>query len=258
MRRTAALAMLLVTAVIAAGQNRPPAFDVASLKPSTAPRPNRLASIQIVTTPGRLTSGNAGLRDLVASAYGVEGYLVYGGPDWIDSGRFVVEGKTSSEATREEMLSMLRTMLAERFKMVIHRESREIPINALVVDGKAPKFSPLSEAKAACWPSCADSPSPTNHLRMSDTASLAGFMTRQGSDRPVVDQTGLKGNFAIELDMEKIMIAASQNTGERPPSNASIFAAMADALRDLGLKVVPAKARFDVVVIDHAERPEPN
>ena len=77
---------------------------------------------------------------------------------------------------------------------------------------------------------------------------------RGGADRPVVDKTGLTGNFAIDLDIEKVMDAAVSEGAVRPPSFSSIYDATVLAIEDtLGLNVVPAKAQLDVIVIDHVE-----
>jgi uncharacterized protein (TIGR03435 family) len=255
---TGVCAVLLSIACVAAAQNVTSAFDVASIKPSSAPRPGRLMSVQIVMTPGRLTVANASLKELIARAYSMEGYQVYGGPAWVESARFEVEGRTAASATSEQRLLMLRAMLSERFKLTVHRESKELAIDALMVDGKSgPKFRPLDQAQASCWPSCKDVPAPVNHMRLSDLSSLASYLTRLGSDKPVLDKTGLKGNFAIDLDVSKAMPRAQSEGG--PPTNAAMYDATVDALpRQLGLKVVPMKAQVEVLVIDRAEQPAPN
>jgi uncharacterized protein (TIGR03435 family) len=249
---------LLLVAFIAAAQGASPAFDVASIKRSAAARPGRLVSVRVVTTTGRLTVTNATLKDLIAGAYSVESYQVFGNPGWMESARFDVEGKTNANATREERLLMLRAMLAERFKLVVHRESKELAIDALMVDEKrGPKFHPLGQAESSCWPSCKDSPAATNHMRLRDLPSLASYLTRLGPDRPVVDKTGLKGNFAIDFDVLKAMPAAQSDGG--PPSNAAVYEATIEGLQEqLGLKVVPVKAPIEVLVIDRAEQPTPN
>jgi uncharacterized protein (TIGR03435 family) len=101
-----------------------------------------------------------------------------------------------------------------------------------------------------------DSPAPTNHMRLSDLPSLASYLTRLGSDRPVVDKTGLKGNFAIDFDVSEAMPATQSDGG--PPSNAAVYEATIEGLQgQLGLKVVPMKA-VEVLVIDRAEQPTPN
>jgi uncharacterized protein (TIGR03435 family) len=236
-----------------------PRFEVASIKPAdpAAPRPGRLGAVQVVTGAGRLTARNAKLTELIKGAYTLEDYQVSGGPAWIDSARFDVDAKSASGAGRDQLLLMLRALLADRFKLAVHRETRELAIYALVVAKGGPKFRALNADEAACWPGCAASPGKTNHWRQRDLPSLATYLTRLGSDRPVIDKTGLAGHFALDLDIETIMQEAAQNGG--PPANVSIFEATVNAIEDeLGLKLTPTKAPIEILVIDHAEKPSAN
>jgi uncharacterized protein (TIGR03435 family) len=236
-----------------------PAFEVASIKPgnpSIAP-PGRLVSVNVVTTPGRLIARNESLRELIRDAYSLDDYQVFGGPTWMASTRFDVQAKAVGSPNRRQLLLMLQTLLTERFKLAVHRDSKELSIYALVVDKNGPKFHALEAAEQACYPSCEDHPSPLNRLRQSDVPSLARYLTRLGADRPVIDKTGLIGTFRIELDMQKIMAAALEGGG--PPSNEHIYRASIDAVQDeLGLKLIPMKSPLDVLVIDHVEKPTPD
>jgi uncharacterized protein (TIGR03435 family) len=234
-------------------------FEVASVKPSnpTVPPRGRLVSVQIATPPGRLIVANVTLKELITGAYGVSKYQVSRGPSWVDSTRFDVEGKTIGNVTREQRLMMLRVLLAERFKLALHHSPENLAIYALE-GGKTLRLRPLKDEEVACWSGCSDGPRiPLNHMRQKDVASLAEFLTRLGSDRPVVDKTGVKGNVAIDLDVSRIFAPAQRN-GE-PPTTADMFEAMASAIdSELGLKLVPTKAQVDVLVIDHAEKPTPD
>jgi len=236
-----------------------PQFEVASIKAANpaAPRPGRLGAVPVVTSPGRLSARNAKLTELVRGAYALEDYQVSGGPAWIDSARFDVEAKSTDNANRDRLLLMLRTSLAARFKLAVHRETRELAIYALVVAKSGPKFHRLEADEAPCWPGCAGAPAKTDHLRQRDLPSLATFLTRLGSDKPVIDKTGLTGYFNLELDMSKIMETAQSGGG--PPSNESIFDAAVSAIEDeLGLKLTPTKAPVEILIIDHAEKPSGN
>lgn len=227
-----------------------PQFEVATIKQSKAPPPGRLARFLVVTPPGRLKVTNATLKDLIAGAYSMENYQVTGGPAWIDSTRFDVEGKATGNATREQRLLMLRSLLAERFKLALHRESKELAVYALEVGKKPPKLRPLKDGE--CWGVCDGKPSPLNHMRESDIPALAAFVMRMGSDKPVVDRTGLKGNFAIDLDMSKVYEIAAQDGN---PTNTAMYDALTVVLQDtLGLKLVSTKTQVDVFAIDHAEK----
>jgi uncharacterized protein (TIGR03435 family) len=236
-----------------------PRFEVASIKASnpSALRPGRMGSVRVVTTPGRLTARNAYLRELIKDAYGLEDYQISGGPGWIGSSKFDVEGKSTDGASRERLLLMLQALLADRFKLAFHRETKELPIYALIVAKNGPKFQSLAASQASCWPGCANSPSKTNVMRQRDLPSLATFLTRFGSDRPVIDKTGLAGRFALELDMSPILDPADGE--QRPPTKEAMFESAVDAVQNkLGLKLVPTKAPIETFVIDNAQKPSEN
>jgi uncharacterized protein (TIGR03435 family) len=215
----------------------------------------------VLTTPGRLTARNASLKELIEGAYGIEGYQISSGPKWIASPGFDVEAKADGPADRRELLLMLQTLLADRFKLAIHREKREILVSALVAGKKGPDFRRLTPNEASCSPLCEGS-GKINHVRYRDLPSLAAYLTRLAlwpgsSARPVIDRTGLNGNFDIDLDMAKIMEAAAQESA--PPTNASIYDATVTFIEDnLGLKLLPQKAPIAILVVDRAERPSGN
>jgi uncharacterized protein (TIGR03435 family) len=261
MKHRIAVGILMLQAALGYGQapTAQPRFEVASIKASnpSAPHPGRLGAVQVVTSPGRLTARNAKLTELIKGAYALEDYQVSGGPGWIDSARFDVEAKSTDSTNRGRLLLMLRTLLAERFKLATHRETKELAIYALVVAKNGPKFHALKADEAPCWPGCAGTPGKTDHLRQKDLPSLATFLTRLGSDRPVIDKTGLTGYFELELDMSKIMETAQSGGG--PPTNEGMFEAAVSAIQDeLGLKLAPTKGPVEILVIDHAEKPSEN
>jgi len=154
--------ILLVRAPLTHAQSPAPRpqFEVASIKaaePDT-PRPGRLGSVQVVAGPGRLSARNAKLTELIKGAYGLEDYQVSGGPARIDSARFDVEARSSGGGNRERLLLMLRALLAARFKLATHRETKELVIYALTVAKGGPKFRALTAEEAPCWPACPGSP----------------------------------------------------------------------------------------------------
>jgi uncharacterized protein (TIGR03435 family) len=251
--------LAMSTLIVAQPPNGPIQFEVASIKPSnpSAPRPGRLGAVPIVTNPGKLTTRNATLKDLIKAAYGLEDYQVSGDPAWIASARFDIEAKSVAIATRDQLLQMLQPLLAERFKLAGHRETKQLAIYTLVLANKGPKFQPLKASEASCWPGCAGAPAKTNHMRQKDLPSLARFLTRLSPDRPVVDKTGLQGYFALELDMSQIVEDAA--SAAAAPTNASMFDATVIAIQEqLGLKLVPTKAPIEIFVIDRAEKPSEN
>lgn len=260
----AALALGIMGACSAWAQTAPsPRFEVASIRPSSpsAPHPGRLTAVQVVTTPGRLTARNASLKELIEGAYGVEDYQISGGPNWIASPGFDVEAKSDGPENRAQLLLMLQSLLAARFNLAIHRETRELLVSALVAGKKGPNFRKLPSKEASCWPLCEGSVK-IYHARYRDLPSLAAYLTRLGSwpgspGRPVIDRTGLNGDFDIDLDMSKILPAAAEESA--PPTNASTYDATVTFIEDnLGLKLQPQKTPIAILVVDRAEKPSGN
>jgi len=149
------LGAVAVFAGILAGQTGP-RFDAASVKAAAAdaPRVGRMMTIGAVTTQGRLTMRNASVTDMVKAGYSVEDYQVLGGSPWMGSARFDVEGKSGDGAARERLLVMLRTLLAERFQLDVHRETKEMAVYSMTVAKGGPKFRALKPEEVACWPMC--------------------------------------------------------------------------------------------------------
>jgi uncharacterized protein (TIGR03435 family) len=238
-----------------AGPAASPRFEVASIKacnPSEPRKSGHLAAPPISTKPGLLTARNASLKDLIRGAYALENYQISGGPGWIDSPGFDVEAKSTDGATRDQLLLMLRALLTDRFKLAFHRETKELNVYDLVVAKNGPKFHALQAG--------ADSvPGKTNHLRLRDLPALATYLTRLSSDEPVIDRTGLTGEFDLDLDMSRIIEEASQGAAGPDEIIGRLFEATANALQDeLGLKLAPTKAPVEILVIDHAEKASAN
>ncbi len=243
----------LAVAAIAALGAQLPQFEVVSIKPSdpSAAYPGRFAPVPVDTAPGRLTARNATLKDLIMAAYALEDYQVSGGPGWIISARFEVEAKPSASANSDQLLLMLRTLLADRFQLAVHHETRDVAIYALVVAKNGPKFQ-------SSKPGVDRAPGRLNDFRPPNLPFLARFLTHLGSDKPVIDKTGLTGNFDLDLDMEKIGAEASSLAGGTPHLD-NMFEAATNAIQDgLGLKLVPTRAPVEILVVDRAERPSEN
>jgi uncharacterized protein (TIGR03435 family) len=214
-------------------------FDAATLKLSPPPEGD-LININLGTIQhGRLTLNNASLSDCLKLAYGIVADAQLAGPDWIRSKdvRFDVVAEAPPDTPRPSMLLMLRTLLAERLKVAMHHESRELAYVALV-QGK--NGSKLRKAEA--------NPAPpkgpmlrgsivTSGMSMQTLALLLSRFQRE----TVLDQTGLSGLFEIKLEW-------SPNQDTEGP-------ALATALQEqLGLKLESRKGPVDVLVVDHAEK----
>lgn len=236
-----------------------PGFEVASVRLSS----QQEHAIGILTYPGgRLKVTNYTLRMLIQAAYGLQDFQIVGGPKWAGDERYSIvakppEGSISSKINpanaklpppAEELL-MLRILLADRFRLGVHEETKEGPVLALVVDNQGPK---LTEAKdKGAFPVVAygrtgieERPDYMHGIN----ASMGLFAARLAREleRPVLDETGLKGAFDFKLEYVK-------NFSE-PTEGPSIFG----ALRQLGLKLLPTKRPVSHLVIDHAEKPSEN
>lgn len=201
------------------------------------------------------------MKELIEGAYAIEDYQISGGPKWMASPGFDVEAKSDGPADRAQLLLMLQSLLADRFKLAVHRETRELLVSALVAGKNGPNFRRLTAKEVSCFPLCEGS-AKINHVRYRDLPSLAAYLTRLSSwpgwsGRPVIDRTGLNGDFDIDLDMSKIMAAAAEENA--PPTNASIYDATVTFIEDnLGLKLQPQKAPIAILVVDRAEKPSGN
>jgi len=223
-------------------------FEIASVKPADpSARPGRMGAA-INTPPGRLSTPASTVKELLAAAYGVETYQVTGVPSWTESARFAIEGKSAGAANREQLLQMLRPLLADRFKLTFHRETRLLAVYALMVAKGGPKFHAAAASAG---------PTKLNLLGHNvDMAWFAKYLTRFGADKPVIDKTGLTGKYDLDLDMAKISEAAG--TMDRSPTISDMFEATANALPSLGLNLVSSKQPVEMLVIDHVERPSAN
>jgi uncharacterized protein (TIGR03435 family) len=309
-----AAGIAVATACAAFGQSAatPLSFEVASIKPATPPLDGRLL-IRMGGDPGRLDYNNVSLKDMIRQAFGVQDYQI-SGPDWIASTRFDVVAKLPADTPRSKVPEMLQSLLAERFKVEIHRETKELPMYALVVGKNGPKMKESEAAPnvpppdggpgpggrgaasgAAAGPAGDGvrmgrdgtpqfAPGPgrgpmmlmngRGHLqaKMMNMAGLVDMLARQVG-RPVVDQTGLKGNYDFDLDYtpdegQRMMPAGmpppppgggAPGAGEghvpsasNPEANGvSLFTALQS---QLGLKLDAKKGPVELIVIDHIEK----
>uniref|UniRef100_Q01ND0 Uncharacterized protein n=1 Tax=Solibacter usitatus (strain Ellin6076) TaxID=234267 RepID=Q01ND0_SOLUE len=214
-------------------------FEVASVKPVIPPAGPHVVSLNV--NHGKLTIEAAELRQIVGLAYAIQRIRVVGGPSWADSDQFDIVAKAESpDATRDEVRSMLQTLLAERFQMAVHRETKQLPAYALVL-GKG--GSKLKQASPDSKSSMTESPGPNGEQRMVFVATPVRVLVNllaNSLGSPVVDQTGLDGLYDYTL--------------EWPDAGSSFFA----SLDQLGLKLEAKKEPVEVLVIDRADHPSVN
>jgi len=251
-----------------------PAFDVVSIKPNTT-----LPIIMETPPPtgGRLNFTRATLKAMLGIAYQVKQLEIEGGPQWISTDRYDVAATTTRVPLSAELYRvMLQNLLQDRFKLAVHRETREKTIFGLVADKRGPRLPPAKEGScAAITPGQATSaPSgpmraPCGGFNVTQThMEGAGVTTGQVAEalsnivgRPVLDKSGATGKFDVSLDFTRestvfrVPAAAPDSTVSADGVAPSIFTALQEKL---GLRLESQKGQTEVLVIDHAEKPSEN
>lgn len=283
---TIAIALCAIAGPLA---QAPPTFDVVSIKPNTSGEAmNRIA----IEPGGRYRWTNTTLQQLIGMSYQRRGFDVreiIGGPEWLASARFDVIAHTDSTAPLVDasgfpgpLFAMVRAMLADRFHLKVHDEQRERPVYALTlarrdgmlgprftrstidcaavmrdqVQGKRPELTPAGLVPCAVRGGVAG--------RVQGSAlSLEGLTGLLASlvGRPVIDRTGLSGNFDVDLEFtpELVQAAPAGAPVDAPPAARSDLPSIFTAVQEqLGLKLESTRAPVDVLVIDRAERPSEN
>lgn len=237
--------------LLAQTAHRPLAFDVTSVKPNTSGEQGGSSKGQ----PGRYVGINVTLKRVIGLAYRPVQEFV-GGPDWINSDRFDIEGKAEGTPNQEQMLEMLRSLLADRFKLVVHRETRPMPAYALVLARADGKTGSQLQRGEPCAPGsrCGGFSVGNGALRGTGVTmtQLAAELPSTTEGRHVIDRTGLSGVFDVNLTWNADSLRPDPPAADGAPD---IFAAIRE---QLGLKLEPITTPIEVIVIDHAERPVGN
>ncbi len=226
-----------------------PAFEAASVKPSK----EEAGSSSWNSRPGYLAMHNQTLRALIGIAYQVKDRQLSGGPKWLDSDRFDIEARAAGPARDPQLLAMLQTLLAERFQVALHHESRVFPTYALVVAKGGLKIRPVEGGGGSSTKSGRGRIA-TQRISM---ARLADALSRL-LDNPVVDMTGVTGVFDFTLEWAADSMRPPSEPGADVPGAAlgpSLFTVLQD---QLGLKLEARKLPADVLIIDRAEKPSEN
>jgi len=257
-----------------------PEFEVASVKPSAPPTADGQFNVGVHIDGAMVRCSYLSLRNYLTMAYDVKDYQILA-PDWISTDHFDIAGKLPAGSSGDKQLrGMVASLLADRFKLTFHRETRDFPAYALVVA--------KSGLKIKAQPPDADS-SDTGSVDVNVSGggrggtvvnlgngsyisyglnkleakkvTFASLMDSLGKfvDRPVVDMTELDGryDFTLEYSVEELrsLVRSSGGDGSRiPDSGADPAVSIFSSLEALGLKLEPRKAPVEVIVVDHAER----
>jgi bla regulator protein BlaR1 len=234
----------------------PKEFEVASIKPSAPGPVNRM---RVEMSPGgRFSTSNVSLKLLIQQAYNVKAFQISGGPGWIDSERYDLVAKADGDISGPAQLRpLLQKLLADRFQLTIHHDTKELPVYALVVGKNGPKFKE----------SVANGPGP--NIRMGrgvidgqgmGMEMLASQVSGQ-LGRTVIDRTGLKGQYEIKLEFtpegssQRGPADGPEASPPPDPTGPSIFTALQE---QLGLKLESSKGPVEIIIIDRAEKPTEN
>jgi uncharacterized protein (TIGR03435 family) len=232
----------------------PLVFEVASIKPNKSGPPTGTWTSPIAFLPGgRFTAANVTLVDVITQVYSTRRIQMQGGPDWIDSERFDIVAKADAadgDVNRAQVFPMVQALLEDRFKLALHRETKDMPVLALV--GKLPPaFQQSKEGEPASIPG--DRGKFTfRHWPIQGLVNLTSNVLHT----PVVDGTGIEGYYDFSLDPVQFASTAAESAPGSAPSYASLFET---ALREqLGFRLEKRKAPLEIMVIDHASRPTEN
>jgi uncharacterized protein (TIGR03435 family) len=297
-------AMIIVAGCLAAGglaaqSPQPPAaapaFEVASIKPNNSGD----GRVMMQNQPGRYVATNITLRLLLRIAYQVQDFQMTGGPSWLNSDHFDINAKVPDEFRDQPPMRpgggpgplplMIRALLADRFKLAVHNETKDSPIYALVLARSDGRLGPgLTKSETDCeaffaagrrhgvpMPPPPGPPRPGESIPCGvrigpGTLAMGGSPLSQFANslgmfagRIVLDRTGLAGNYDIALTWTPDQMPRPAGDGPAPqingvavdPNGPSLFTAVPE---QLGLKLDSQRGPVDTLVIDHAEKPVEN
>lgn len=273
----------LTVAALVFGQAQQPSggagFEVASIRPTA----NADGQALLQAVPGRLRMTKLALRRLILNAYGVQDYQLSGDPPWIASERYDVQATAPNNTSVQQMEGpMLQVLLEERFKLALHRETRQLPVYELAVGKSGVKLQRSKEG--SCTPYSVDAPPPPApipgqasrtfcglHLSVEGLnrtldgkgvtmAAFAANLSRTYTSdlgRNVMDRTGLTGTFDVYLKwvIDPLTGAGGPAAPSLDLAGPSLFTALQD---QLGLRLESTKGPVEVLVIDHIEKPSAN
>ncbi|HUZ93564.1 MAG TPA: TIGR03435 family protein [Edaphobacter sp.] len=238
-----------------------PSFDVATIKPNNS----GASQMQGLTIRGRdFATRNSSLVDLISFAYNVQAKQIVGGPAWMDSDRYDIAAVPVQEGVPnpQQLRTMLKKLLADRFKLTFHQEKRELSAYVLTVGKNGQKLTP-TQLKGPL-PGLGYHPAPGGIMMMMMNGTLedfTSFLQTLVLDRPVVDHTGIKGKFDLHFTFTP---DDSEFNGHPPPlpkqaDTANTSPGLFEAIQQqLVLKLDAEKTPVDVIAIDHVEKPSPN
>jgi len=248
-----AVVVTSIAALSVAQTAQKPALEVASIRLHKT----QIQSIGVKVSGARLTTEAMSADDLIAYAYDVKIYQVSGVPSWAtskttDCDRYDINAKAEGDAPlkTDQARALLQSLLAERFHLQFHREMKDTPVYALVVNKGGHKLKEHTSDEQGGLRMTG-----SNGIELTSTGSPISLLVSQisnnnGVDRIVVDRTGLTGKYDYKLTWAAGLAAVPNDA-----TAATIFTALQE---QLGLRLEPQRAPIEVLVVDHIERPGEN
>lgn len=236
--------------------NANPSFEVATIKPSKPGMKGKgftLRGADVLTI-------NTSLVDMITMAYNVQASQLLGGPKWMSSDKFDVDGKPDTPGTPsvDQMKMMIQKLLADRFQLKFHRESKKMSAYVLTVAKGGPK---MQKGNPNALPGLFFRQLGVMTVQNATMDEFTQVMQTSVFDRPVVNDTGLQGtwDFLLKWTPDEsqfgglgVKVPPPSNAADAPPP---LFTAIQ---QQIGLKFEAGKAQVPVLVIDHVEPPSPN
>lgn len=245
----------------------PTVFEVSTVKVS---KPGESGSGSDMSN-GTYSAHNIALKNLMqSSAYGIPQQRILGGPKWLDSTRFDIEAKLDSAAVEElrklgneqqriQIQKMFQLLLADRFKLVVHWETRELPVYALIAAKNGPSLKKTTLPEGEADTTSNDGRFVARGLTMEDLCKALTNELSRDLGRVVIDKTGLAGRYDVAIKWTPLADSAAADSrtdsSATPDAGPSIFTALQE---QLGLKLVSTKGPVQVLVIDNVEMPQEN
>lgn len=253
------LAVVAVLGVRAQSTNAAGAgFEVATIRPSAPEEHAR----RLGWEGRRFTAKYTTISQMVQFAYNLQAKQVVGAPGWLDSTTYDIEGQAEAgDPSAAEFREMMQRLLAERLGLKTHWEPRTMQAYELVVaKGGAKLQAPKEEEKAEIPPGVRIQRGPREWMRVLSVRGtmpeLAAELQRVETDRPVVDRTGLKGEFDFEMTATS---AKPFFEGELPDTSDAAPPLIFTAIQEqLGLRLEPVKTDVQCLVVDAVQRPSAN
>lgn len=238
------LLLTISTACLAAQTATPtdvaPAFDAAVVKSNNSGSGHS----SMHTRPANIQITNNSLFQIIVAAYHIREYQL-SGPDWLRSARFDIDAKAPFGTPESQLMPMMQTLLKERFKLEIHRETKDFPVFGLVPAKAGFTLRPVAD-KGSSMDSHSDEKGGQLIAQNTNMDRLAAWISTR-TDRPVLNMTGISGayNFTLNYTLEN----------DKADADTPRYPILPLAIQDqLGLRLEKRTAPIEVIVVDHAER----